>query len=57
MLWKTNGDNGRVLREPTSSFLSFRHRVHSWRSSNVVSNLQLCVFEEKCEIELILNKE
>ena len=30
MLWQTNGDNGRVLREPTSSFLSFRHRVHIW---------------------------
>lgn len=29
MFRETN--NGRVLREPTSSFLSFRHRVHIWK--------------------------
>jgi hypothetical protein len=50
MFWETNGDNGRVLREPTSSFPSFRHLVHIWKGpkKNVLSNLQFVgIFKEK----------
>jgi hypothetical protein len=39
------------------SFFSSQSSQLEGAQKNVVSNLQFCVFEEKCEIEPILNKE